>query len=429
LQKQQVTIPEPLSQLFIRLQDLPNSESLTASKLLSALAIPLQAPKNSPVLRKRTNKGFNPKSHRPHVHQQINIDHSDMPSIAAGAPNVNSPREVVAGRHFVPRSLRKERYVTAKNEHDKLAKLAGKARECHENQLRDDLRLINFTGWLLPFFAASNPITLALSIPLAALGIPLVSSLTSKKANAPGAFFGFLIIGVALTLLLSAGTSGILWAAFLATVSAIRANRANDLARENPWAQQEQIYGESLIDARTRELSDFFKSGRLMIAGSAALTLSLLPAASVTEFIHASACQGMIFGALATYFGLQKLKSSKTRPRNVMGTALFVAGLLSCWSYALNPLALLSGLIMTAVMAFGFGSFVEQSLAEEEDAAKLEEKQRQAQYQAQSNPVPIQVQRRSSTRRHPSMDALPSDFSKSSKSSPLKSQKPQQEVL
>lgn len=430
LQKQQVTLPEPLTQLFIRLQDIPNPESLTASKLLSALALPQTQAKKSPVLRKRNNKGFNPKNHKPHAHQHIHIDRSDMPSIASGAPNITTPREVVKGRHFVPRSLRKERYVTARNEQDKIAKLTGKARECHEIQLRDDLRLINFTGWLLPFFAASNPITLALSIPLAAIAIPLVSSLTSKKANAPGAFFGFLMIGVTLALLLGTGGPGVLWAAFLATVSAVRANRANELARQNPWSQQEEIYGESLIDAKTRELSEFLKSARLMITGSAALTLSLLPAASVTEFIHASASQGMIFGALATYFGLQKLKRGQGRPRNVMAAALFIAGLLCCWSYILTPLALLSGLIMTAVMAFGFGTFVEQCLAEDKEATRLQENQQgQGHYQQQSNPLPIQVQNRSSTRRHPPMDALPRDFSEPSKSSSLKSQKPQQEVL
>lgn len=429
LQKQEAPIPEALGQIFLRLQDISDPETLTASRLLSALAIPTPPPSGrSRVLRKRQSQGYNPKSHRPHAHQQIHIDRSDIPSIASGAPNIRTQREVVKGRHFVPQSLRKERYLAVKDEQEKLSKLAGKARECHEIQLRDDLRLIHFTGWLLPFFAATNPLSLALAIPLAAIGVPLFSSLSSKKANAPGAFFSFFILGTALALILGTGAPGVLWAACLATASAIRANKAKELARENPWEKQEQIYGESLIAAKTRELNNTLKSIRFMICGSASLTLSLLPAASATTFLHASACQGMIFGALATYFGLNKVRKGQGRPRNIMAASLFIAGLLSCWSYVMTPLALIPGLIMTAVMAFGFGSFVEQSLADEEDAARLESAP-QSTLQSQSTPLPIQVQSRSSTRRSPPIPPIPDDLSRAPKSAASQSQKPQKESL
>jgi hypothetical protein len=283
---------------------------------------------------------------------------SDIPTISMGAPHILSPRKVHEGPQFVPKTLAKQRQQTAAEEARKIAQWQGTPNGSQLIQLEHDLLLINGAGWLLPFFAASQPAPLVLAGIFAVVGIPGFSSLTAKKASSSTAFLCFTMLGFALGVLTGSGSNGILWGLCLAVTSAYRASLTRRLAVQGP--EQDEIYGDSLMDIKRKELEQYIDVSRAIIAGGAALGLSILPAASGTDYVTASGVQSLMFGGFATYMGLRRLKRKGGRPMKVMALALIFAGVFCCWSFIHFPLSLISGLTMTLIIALGFGWLVEQ---------------------------------------------------------------------
>jgi hypothetical protein len=355
-------LPKPLTEMIQVLQVLGEDKALTASRMLSALAQTqsqdfASRPEKGPPIRLLEDSLPN---QRP-AKQVVDIDRvSNLPTFASGAP-INVPRKVVKGPHFVPKQLVKERHRVAMGVQRKMAaSQGGPPKGSQLQQLRHDLMLMNGVAWIVPLFAATSPMKLIPAMLLGAFLLPFFSQLPNKKDVSPsGTFFLFLLLGVLLTGILGLGGGGLFLAMIMATASATRSKMTRQMALEDPYQKEDDLFTENLFVRRRAELEEYLNSGRTFIGGGLALLLAIIPAAAAMDFVYASGFQALIFGMFATYLGLKKGKNEGNGKKWIARNLIF-AGLFCCWSFIRFPLPLISGLAMTIMMALGYGWLVEE---------------------------------------------------------------------